>query len=702
MPKLKVVFAAALVTALFAVPAMASGACTLPTAPVVQGGALAPGALDDGLNPADAASKSGTFGPELNGKFIQIPFNVPAGATGLRIRYCYETSLNTTLDLGVYEPNAADPGNFTAAQSRGWSGSAVKIVGIGENGFSSSTDYAVNKKAYVPGRTSRAYKPGPIPAGQWAIELGAGYIDPSNDGVDWTVEVTPTEFPSWENDPYTPDPYEPNVGNPAAGWYAGDLHVHGEQEPGNALTGDTLDLAFEDPPAGNGLDFITLVDHNNNISRTQLGQYQGEHPDKVVIPGTEMTTYNGHFNAQGNSPLVDFRLGEIKRFADADSDSQLDPGELQDVRGIEDPSSRFASIQSGGGWAQINHPTIFKTAPAACRGCFWNYDDARTDFSQVNAIEIQTGPAGIPQGAPDAAMNPFTTSAIEYYEYALATGAHIAAVGSSDDHQAGGASGPFDSTVGHGATVVRADQLSQAGIIAAVKAGHTYVKPFGPDAPDVEMLAGEPGKVGLTAIPGDSVAGATMNIQLRVTRAGASAARPGPYTLEVLKDGRKVDSAAVDSDDFRHSYTATETGRYSFKLTRPQGVATMIEAYSTPVWFTKTGGVTPPIEPSNRFSFAGVKLNKKKGTAALKVKVPGAGVVKLAGKNVGKATAKPAKARTVSLTVKATGKLKKQLRKKRKAIARTKVTFTPAGGKAATKSKAVKLKLAKKKKKSKR
>ncbi len=573
------------------------------------------------------------------------------------------------------------------------------------NGFSSTSDYQVSKKAYIPGRTTRAYRPGPVPAGTWAVELGAGYIAPGNPGVDWTVEVTPTDDAGWSDDAFQADPYATNVADANAGWYTGDLHVHGEQEPGNALAGDTLDLAFGDPPSGPGLDFVTLVDHNNNISRRALGALQAEHPGKVVIPGTEMTTYDGHFNAQGNSPLVDFRLGEIKKFVDVNGNDVLDAGELQDVRGIEDPSDRFAKIQDGGGWAQINHPTIFKDSPSACRGCFWNYDDARTDFSKVNAIEIQTGPAGIPANSPTPGLNPFTQSAIEYYEHALASGGHVAAVGSSDDHQAGGSTGTFDSEVGHGATVVHAKQLSQPAIIEAVKAGHTYVKLFGPDAPDVSMVAGEPGKAPLTALPGDSVIAPNMNIQVNVKGAGASPPRPGAYSLDILKDGVPVSSTEVSGDSFDTNFQASESGRYGFRLTRTQGSITFVEAYSTPVWFTKKDPVIPPPppEPSNKFSFAGVKLNKKKGTAVLKVKVAGPGTVRLAGRNLAKANAKPKKANQVaSLSVKATGKLKKALRKKGRATAKTKVTFTPTGGKAATKSKNVKLVLKKKKKKSKR
>ena len=220
----------------------------------------------------------------------------------------------------------------------------------------------------------------------------------------------------------------------------------------------------------------------------------------------------------------------------------------------------------------------------------------------MSALEIANGPGGFPSNAP-ATMNPFTVDSITLYERLLADGNHIAAVGSSDDHQGGGATGITDTVVGRGATVVHADQLSTQGIIAAVKAGHTYVKPFGADAPDVDLSATTP--QGGKAIPGDSVTGSTLNVAINV-KGASSAVRSGPYTLKLLQDGIEIDSVSVTGDDFSYSKPVTESGRYSFELTRPQGDQTMIEAYSTPVWFTLKPEVVPP---SNAFSFGAFKAN---------------------------------------------------------------------------------------------
>ena len=116
-----------------------------------------------------------------------------------------------------------------------------------------------------------------------------------------------------------------------------------------------------------------------------------------------------------------------------------------------------------------------------------------------------------------------------------------------------------------------------------------------------------------------------------------------------------------------------------------------------------TSGWDPiAVSPSNAFSFGKLKRNTQNGTATLTVDVPGPGKLTLGGKGVVPqrpiASSLGARARAVSgagpvkLIVKATGKAKKKLRKTGKAKVKVKVTFTPTGGSAASKSKTVKLK----------
>jgi hypothetical protein len=629
-----------------------------------------PGAADPTMG--NAVDFQGDVPPGKAKGFLEIPFQVPPGTTAIRIRYSYDQpgggcgGSPNTLDMGVYEPKPAGTDYWPISSSRGWSGSAVKNFAIAVNGFSDEATYNPSRKAYVQGRTTRAYRPGPIPAGEWAVELGLAYIDPADtDGVHYHVRVETSSDGIWSNDPYAPSGYSSAPVRTTPGWYAGDLHVHGEQEPGNAPMSQTFARAFDSISAGGaGLDFVTLVDHNNNVAHDDLARYQQHNSNNLIIPGVEMTTYRGHYNNEGKAPLLDFRSGPIY---DASQ---------QQVRGEVPPAQTFAAIQDEGNWAQINHPSIFKAAPSFCRGCAWSYDDAETDYSKVDSIEIQTGPAGIPFSAPTA-TNPFTAEAIAFYEHALDAGFHIAAVGSSDDHQGGGATGPFDSPVGSATTVVHADDLSEQAITAGVKADHTYVKLFGNDGPDIRLAADVPGKP--EAIIGDSVSGSSAKLVARVTNASESG-RPGQWRLVLLRNGEPSQSVPFSGDGVEKTFSASGSARYALEVVRTNGGVDFVEAYSSPIWFTKSS-----------LKFGKPKRNERRGTATLPVRVPGPGVVKLAGKSLAQAKKTTAEGGEVKLKVKPRGKLEQRLRKDGRGTAVVKATFIPDGGDPAKKTKRIRL-----------
>lgn len=105
---------------------------------------------------------------------------------------------------------------------------------------------------------------------------------------------------------------------------------------------------------------------------------------------------------------------------------------------------------------------------------------------------------------------------------------------------------------------------------------------------------------------------------------------------------------------------------------------------------------TPPppgstVAPSNSFTFGKLKRNKRKGTAKLQVKVPGPGAVVLSGKKVKKATLDAKRAGAFSLSIVPKRKLARTLRSRGSAKASIRVSFTPTGGTANTRSKSVKL-----------
>ena len=99
----------------------------------------------------------------------------------------------------------------------------------------------------------------------------------------------------------------------------------------------------------------------------------------------------------------------------------------------------------------------------------------------------------------------------------------------------------------------------------------------------------------------------------------------------------------------------------------------------------------PPTPPSNRFKLGHLKLNKKKGVAALKVEVPGPGRLRLEGRSVRGERKSAGAAGTIKIRVKAKGRKARKLKRRGETWVEARVTFTPAGGDSRTKSRKLKL-----------
>ncbi len=122
---------------------------------------------------------------------------------------------------------------------------------------------------------------------------------------------------------------------------------------------------------------------------------------------------------------------------------------------------------------------------------------------------------------------------------------------------------------------------------------------------------------------------------------------------------------------------------------------------SGPIYAPAPAPQAPPAPPappvSNRFSFGKARLNKKKGTASLAVRVPGPGLLK---STVGRAASHRAGASTVNfvgaagtveIPIAASGKLEKKLERSSKVKVIVRVAFTPNGGAVAVQDRALTL-----------
>src|SRR6187200_519633 len=71
---------------------------------------------------------TGEFSAEQQGSFVLLPFDVPAGTTAVRVKYCWDPPIGPftrhTLDLGLYEARDYPGQLYGADQFRGWGGSS--------------------------------------------------------------------------------------------------------------------------------------------------------------------------------------------------------------------------------------------------------------------------------------------------------------------------------------------------------------------------------------------------------------------------------------------------------------------------------------------------------------------------------------------------------------------------------------------------
>jgi hypothetical protein len=591
---------------------VATGLAVALTAALAPGAAqAAPPASCPNPGPATAGVTTtqvftGSFSRALAGSYVMVPFDVPAGTTQVRVRYCWDkpennTAVSHTLDLGIYEPLKAGDTVWGVPEFRGWGGSSHPDVALSDQGFSTQAQYLAAPKAYIPGRTTRGFEPGPIPAGRWAAELGvAAVLPPPDDAtgeVGWRVEVELSNAAAYADaaTAYAKAPYDSTPARTGAGWYAGDFHVHSEHSAlGNAPISQILDYAFG--PAG--LDFTALSDYVTDSAWGEIGRYQPQHPGKLVIPSSEVVTYHGHLGNQASGRVVDYRTGPIEEYTGGTATDAVTP-----LRAARPPSTIFDQIHAGGGFTIINHPRIFPPTSAAleafCRGCYWNYSDADTDFSKVDGIELFNSAEDI---AGVNAPNPFNADAVTYWQHAMSLGHRIAAVGGSDDHQGGAGSGPTYAPVGTPATMVYADELSVAGIERGVKAGHTYVKPLGVTGPSLSLTAKDqaPGGAG-PVMMGDAITGSAV----RISAQAAGARFDKGQVLELQRDGTTVASATLTGPTASLTYDATQSGRYNLVVERASHV---IEALSSPIYVT-VGPATPPVLAELKLKVTGLPGN---------------------------------------------------------------------------------------------
>ncbi len=404
-----------------------------------------------------------------------IPFDVPPGVVEIQVRHDTLASENI-LDWGLDD----------AAGTRGWGG-----------GTSQPT--VVNADA-----ASNGYVRGAIKPGRWKVVVGKAKIAqaPASYHVEIELRTKTTLEPQTDRKPYVP-----RVAAREARWYAGDFHVHSKDSTDASPSIDDIAIYAR----AHGLDFVEISDHNVSGGQDYFADAAAAHPELLLLPGVEFTTYAGHANGIGATRWVDHKIGQP---------------------GITIDGAR-AAFEAQGALFAINHP---KLDLHQCIGCEWRHD---LDGSKIDAVEI----ANLGQANGGAIMLP---GALAFWDKLCAQGHHAAALGGSDDHHAGNDTGMFATKMGEPVTMVFAEELSAAGILQGIRDNRTVVKLRSAADPMVDLTA-EPG----TAPEADG----TRRLRAKVTGlAGVPGATVG---VRLVKNGLPVENVVVRSEGFTHEVVVT-------------------------------------------------------------------------------------------------------------------------------------------------
>ncbi|MBS2013442.1 MAG: PHP domain-containing protein [Deltaproteobacteria bacterium] len=383
------------------------------------------------------------------------------------------------------DTNILDFGLYDTKGYRGWGGGTSENTIVGEQA------------------ASRAYVAGPIEPGTWRVVVGKAKVvaSPAKYRLEIELRTAPTLPPSTRV-PYVAPP--PRTSETR--YYAGDFHVHSrESTDAKPSLAENIALA-----KSRGLDFIEISDHNTITQMDFFDAEQKKEPSFLLLPGIEYTTYKGHANAIGATAWVDHKIGQ--------------PGVTI--------GAAVDAVRAQGAIFSINHPVLDLTD--ICIGCAWQHD---VDPSKIGGVEIGTVPL-----SKGAAI--FSARAIAFWDAILDKGFHVAPLGGSDDHRAGKIDGAVQGAIGGPTTLVRARELSVAGILEGVRKAATVVKLEGPEDPMVELEAAPARGAPAVAFAGDTVSVRSIVLRARVTGGNGQLVR-------FLENGKPVgEPVAVTSDPF--------------------------------------------------------------------------------------------------------------------------------------------------------
>jgi len=430
---------------------------------------------------------------ERTGEYVYLPFEVPEGVR--RVSVEVEVEGFARVGLGLFDERAGERGRgWVAYQSPGYRGV------YGEE----------RSECYVSaGSASPSFLPGVVRPGTWTVVVPV-FIALARTMLVATVDLAfgPAEEPA------RPGP-EQGVVLAQPGWYRGDLHCHTVESSDAAASGSALDPAgWADEARRIGLDFVALTDHNVVSQNLNLAHDAGE--GVLLLGGEEMTNWpHGHAVAVGLSP------GDWLDWRQRPAGIPLGPGEERIVRFI-------AEARALGAFISAAHPASGRLA--------WQFivEGEADPQARPHGLEVWNGPWQFDDEI-----------ALALWDHLLRQGWRVSASGGSDTH---GLQNTEGVRPGLPTTVVYAEELAKAAIVAALKAGRCFVA-HSPRGPDLYLTAEGPNEQ--SEIVGGTVrGGADERVEFSARIKGAEGAN-----LRWLRDGRVVKTVPLQSDDETHTYS---------------------------------------------------------------------------------------------------------------------------------------------------
>jgi predicted metal-dependent phosphoesterase TrpH len=221
--------------------------------------------------------------------------------------------------------------------------------------------------------------------------------------------------------------------------------MHSARSTGGELTPEQLATGAREV----GLDFIAITEHNTTDTHGVWGPLVDD--DLLVILGQEVTTRTGHWLALG-----------------------IDPGQVVDWRyGVRDNviDQHLNQVHQAGGLCIAAHP--YAPYPSGT---------LEYPFHRFDAVEVWNG-----LWSSDRPWNADNEAALAEWERTLAADIHGGrwrpAIGNSDTHLAG--------QIGIPHTVVLIDELSTDAVLAAIRAGRSWIAGSAAIEVSLEVAAGD-------------------------------------------------------------------------------------------------------------------------------------------------------------------------------------------------------------------